>query len=159
MRNHNASYFTKLCLHLIDSLLDLGLILSVKRTRGFIKDQKLGLLDKGPSKSNSLLLSSGKLTSTSAYKGFDPLLILRHELPSISLLESFNDLFVGCLWLSEQNILLYSCVKEDGFLTDVADLTPELSQLQFLERLVINCNKAGVGLVESFDQLNDCTLA
>jgi hypothetical protein len=81
--NYDACYISKLILHLIYRSLHLGLILFVKSGCSFVKDQKFWILNEGPSKGNSLLLSSWKLAALSSNVGVNSFRISTDKWPGI----------------------------------------------------------------------------
>ena len=80
MCDHNSRNLSKLLLHHINRVLHLLLILLVKGTRRFIKDQERWFPDKGPGKRDSLLLASRELIASLTcicLQTFDELLVIR----------------------------------------------------------------------------------
>jgi len=106
-----------------------------------------------------LLLAARKLTSRGTHHGVDTFFVFRHEVPSVGLLQRVNDLVISSVGLAEEDVSLDGRVEEDGLLADVADLLTEGPQVDFLDVGSIDQDLALVGVVESFDELNNGTLA
>ena len=74
-------------LHLVNGLLDLSLVDLVEGACGLVKNEHVGLLEEGTSKSDSLLLASRELSTTSTDIGIDAIRVLVDKAPGICLLK------------------------------------------------------------------------
>ena len=132
MSNHNGRDRAQLLLHLIDGLLDLGLIDLVEGAGGLIEDQDAWLLEEGTSEGNSLLLTTGELATAGSNVGVDALWVLADEAPCVCLLKGLFNFFIGSVWLAHEQVLLDRRVEKYWLLADVTNLLSVEAQVDRL---------------------------
>jgi hypothetical protein len=161
--NHKSGYLTELGLHFVDSLLDLSFVDFVKSAGGFVEDQQTWFLDKGASQSNSLLLTAGKLASSTTNVSVNALRVFTHETPRVGLAQGIFDLGVSSIGLAHQDVVLDRGVEKDGLLTDVSNLLSVVTQVDCFQIYSINEYStvafAVAGVVEALGQLDGGGLA
>ena len=150
---------TKLFFHLIDCFLHFSLIGLVECASCFVENEHCGLLDKGTSECESLLLATGQLTATGTDKCFDSKGILAYKSPGVGLLKSFLNFGNGRIGLSHANVLFDRSVEQDRLLADVANLLAVFTQVQCLQVLAINEDLTFFWVVKALGKLHDCGLA
>lgn len=160
MGNHESGDFTaKLLLHLVDRLLNESFVALVESTSGLVKDQHAGFLDKGAGKSDSLLLSTRKLTTTSTNASVEGVLVFAHESPGFGGLKGFGNFFISSIGLSHEEVLLDARVEKNWLLTDVTDLSSVVSQVERLHVEAVDEDLSLTWVVESLKELNASGLA
>ena len=127
VRNRDRSNRANPRLELLDCLLHFLLILLIKSTSSFIKDQNFWLLYDCPGQRNSLLLTPRELATACSDNCFELMWVLLDKFPGVCHLESFNDFFVCSFGCTEKNVLFNGAVEEYWLLAHIANLVTEVT--------------------------------
>ena len=133
MGDHDCGDTSELVLHIFDRLLHLCLILFIESTRCFVENENLGLLDEGTSQGNSLLLTSGELSTARATERINIFLFCVDKFVRVGTPQCCVDFGVCRIRFAKLDVLLDCRVEEDGLLANVADLITQLLQLNRLQ--------------------------
>ena len=82
-----------------------------------------------------------------------------YEVPCVRFPESILDLFVRCVGLTHQDVLLDRRIEKDRFLADITNLLAVVAEIDVLHVNAVNEDIAGAGIVESLNKLHSCGLA
>lgn len=160
MSDNDRRNRTKFLFNSVNGCLHFSFISLVQRTRCFIKQKDLGLLNEGSGQRYSLLLPARELTTSIAHVGVDPIRqLLSDKVPSICWLQSLDDVSVSSIRLPIEQVVFDRAIEQDWFLSNVPNQLPKLPQVETLQIFSINQYLSLIRVVEPLYQLDNCALA
>ena len=96
----------------------------IKSGRCFIQNEKLGVSHKSSRNGHALPLPPRELRAMLPDNGFNPVRATGHKTPSVSVFQRLDQIVLRDRFVSECDVLSDRVMEKQGFLGDIADLTP-----------------------------------